>query len=609
MKRTKYSFLWVLIIAVVALANNRCEYPYENARVTDQLLIGEYLEQHPDTFSVFAQILNQTNNMAFLKSYGEYTCFAPTNNAFREYFSKKGLVNDDAGNEALLEAAAALNETELKSLIRFYVIKGDTINSEQFIDGRMNTPTMYGHYLTYSTEFNNGQLIEIINKTAIIEEKDISLLNGIIHSLKTVIEPEKRTIARYIEDLDGYTIFTDALKATGLYDSLNVELKPGVDTIWHTFFAVSDQVLKADGINNAEAIGERYANESLSPQQALYLYMAYHVLPKQYHFVTDLISAQAVTTMAPGEVLTVKSQGNNVLINDDFFAGIHEPGFLINRKQSDLTVDNGVIHFMDGNFFVKVRYPFAVYWEVTDQPEIKKMPGVFRKTSANGLVNGQLANISWEPEDAKIDYVVGAVNSAYGHVFNDYLSIYLRPAVVQSIKFVTPTLVKGSYKVWVCMRTQIADVASKNSRFYVYFNGEQTTKIVDNRKSYSSGSGLSDGELNLVDVKIYNYDPGNYTPADETETALNEVITQGIANNWASNTGRYGSQLAGTVIVQETGPQTIEFVAISGGVNAQVWLDQIHFIPADEEQNWPRVNWKDGSLVYKEDLEAGILPK
>lgn len=609
MKQIKYSFLWVLIIAVVALANNRCEYPYENARVTDQLLIGEYLEQHPDTFSVFAHILNQTNNMAFLKSYGEYTCFAPTNNAFREYFSEKGLVNNDASNDALIDAVANLNDAELKSLIRFYVIKGDTINSEQFIDGRMNTPTMYGHYLTYSTEFENGQLIEIINKTAIIEEKDISLLNGIIHSLKTVIEPEKRTIAQYIEDLEGYSIFTDALKATGLYDSLNVELKPGADTIWHTFFAVSDQILKADGINSAEAIGERYANESLNPQQALYLYMAYHVLPKQYHFVTDLISAQAVTTLATGEVLTVKSQGNNVLINDDFFAGIHEPGFLINRKQSDLTVDNGVIHFMDGNFFVKVRYPFAVYWEVTDQPEIKKMPGVFRKTSANGLVNGQLANISWEPEDAKIDYVVGAVNSAYGHIHNDYLSIYLRPAVVQSIKFVTPTLVKGSYKVWICMRTQIADVASKNSRFYVYFNGEQTTKIVDNRKSYSSGSGLSDGELNLVDVKIYNYDPGNYTPADETETALNEVITQGIANNWAANTGRYGSQLAGTVIVQETGPQTIEFVAISGGVNAQVWLDQIHFIPADEEQNWPRVNWKDGSLVYKEDLEAGILPR
>lgn len=609
MKTIRYNLLWAVIIFTVLAALNRCEYPYESTRVTEDLLIGEYFEVHSDTFSVFAKILEETNNMAFLKSYGEYTCFAPTNNAFRTYFTEKDLASESSSNEDLLNVVSTLNKEELTDLVRFYVIKGDTINSELFIDGRMNTPTMYGQYLTYSSDYQEGELIEYINKTAVIEQKDISLLNGILHSLKSVIEPDKRTIPQYIEDLEGYSIFSEALKQTGLYDQLNVPHSPDHDTVWYTFFAVPDEVLEADGINSVEDIGNKYATEEISPDSALALYMAYHILPGQYHFVTDLVSAQAVSTLAPGEVLTVKSKGNTVLINDDIFAGIHEPGFLIDRQESDQTVDNGVIHFMEGNFFVKVRYPFAVYWEVTDQPEIRKMPGVFRKTGAYGLVNGQIANISWQPQDATIDYSYGAVNGAYGHIYNDFLSVYLRPAVVQSIKFTTPTLVKGSYKIWVCMRTQIADVATKNSRFYVYFNGEQTTKIVDNRKSYSAGSGYSDGELNLIDVKIYNYDPGAYTPADETEAAKQEVITRGISNNWTTNTGRYGSQLAGTVIVEETGAQTLEFVAISGGVNAQVWLDQIHFIPSDEEQNWPRINWRDGSLVYKEDLEAGILPE
>jgi uncharacterized surface protein with fasciclin (FAS1) repeats len=609
MKIQKYNLFWAFLIITAVISFSRCEYPYETNTITEDLLIGEYFEEHADTFSVFATILNKTDNMAFLKSYGEYTCFAPTNDAFRTYFTQQGIAQESSSNDELISTVESLNDEELTDLVRYNVIKGDTISSEMFIDGRMNTPTMYGHYLTYSTNTDDGELVETINKTAVLEEKDISLLNGVLHTLKSVIEPEKRTVAQYIEELEGYSIFAEALKETGLYEELNIPISAQEDTIWQTFFAVSDEILKADGITSVDDIGEKYAGEDIPADTALYRYMAYHILPDQYQFLTDLVSSQAVSTRAPGEVLTVKSKGNKVLINDDIFAGVHEPGFNINRDLSDQTADNGVIHFMEGNFFVKVRYPFAVYWDVTDQPEIKKMPGVFRKTSAYGLVNGQIENVSWQPQDATIDYSVGAVNGAYGHIFNDFFAIYLRPAVVQSIKLTTPTLVKGSYKIWVCMRTQIADVATKNSRFYVYFNGEQTTKIVDNRKSYSAGSGYSDGELNLVDLKIYNYDPTAYQPEDETETALQNLVQDGIANNWVTNTGRYGSQLAGTVIVEETGKQTIEFVAISGGVNAQVWLDQIQFIPVDEDQNWPRINWKDGSRVYKEDLEAGILPE
>ena len=606
MKKLKSTIIWAILIATGLLGFNRCEYPFENSRINEDLLIGEYFETYADTFSVFAEILNQTNNMAFLKAYGEYTCFAPTNNAFRDYLTEKGLATNTSSNEDLVGAISQMDKGLLNALVRFSVIKGDTLASADFVDGRMNTPTLYGQYLTYGTYYENGQVVGKINKTATIEQKDINLLNGVIHSLKSVIEPEKLTIAQYIEQHADYKIFAEALKITGLYNILNVQHAPDHDTIWYTFFAVPDKILNVEGIFSPADIGKKYASDEISADSALLLYMTYHTLPKQYRFVTDLVAAQAVPTLAPSEVLTVKQSGNKVLINDDIFAGIYEPGFEIYKAISDQTVDNGVIHFMDGNFFVKVRHPFAVYWEVTDQPELKKMAGVYQKTSVNGLVNGQLANISWKPEELTIDYSVGAVNGAYGHVFNDFFSIYLRPAVVQSIKFTTPTLVKGSYKIWVCMRTQYANVANKNSKFNVYFNGEQTTRILDNRQNYNSGSGYSDGELNLLGIKIYNYDPTAYNASDST--GIDAVVAAGIANNWTANTGRYCAEYAGTVIVNETGPQTLEFVAISGGVNAQVWLDQIHFIPVDEDQNWPRINWRDGSKVYKEDLEAGILP-
>lgn len=614
MKRIKHNIRLVAVLLFAAIGLSSCEgfleYPHESTRVSQEILIGEYFEQHADTFSVFARLLNETGNMSFLKAYGAYTCFAPTNQAFRKYFTEKGQASESTSNADLESLISSMEMSDLKSLVRFYVIKDDTITSEYFVDGRLGTPTMQGQYLTYGTYFEDGEVVGKINKTATIEQKDISLINGIVHSLKSVLEPDKRTIAQYIDELEGYSIFKEALKTTGLYDSLDRIISPENDTVWYTMFIVSDEVLNADGIYSVADIGTKYEKDDIPADSALYLYMAYHILPDQYQFVTDLVSAKAVNTLAPSEVLTVKASGTSVLINDDTFAGIYEPGFEINRSASDLTVDNGVIHFMDGNFFVKKRYPFAVYWDVTDQPEIKKMPGVFRKAGAT-IESGQLSGVSWEPTSLTIYYSYGAVNGAYGHVFNDFFDFYLRPAVIQSITFTTPTLVKGTYQMWIGTRTQNSAAGTgRGCKANIYFNGEQTTKIFDNTLCYNSAGGeghYSDGELNLLDMKIYSYNPGSYYTSDTSLIA--SKIAEGIANNWVSEAGRYAAQNIGTVEVTTTGPQELKFVAISGGSYAEVRFDQIHFIPVDEEQNWPRINRLDGTEVYREDLEAGILPK
>lgn len=592
MKKLRYILLIVIPMGFLITFMNGCKLPEWEERTNYEILIGEYFEQHPDSFSIFLDVLKKSETLSFLKAYGTYTCFAPTNEAFNSYFSEKGIASVDA-----------MDPAQLKDLVRFCVIK-DTIRSEEFVDGRMRTPSLQGQYLTYGTFFEEGRLIRRINKVAELEQIDIKTSNGIIHTLKKVIEPEVKTIAQYIESLGSYSIYTKALKETGYYDTLNVLPTAQTDTLWYTIFAVSDAVFKNDGINNFEEMKARYQTDEFP--NGLHLFMAYHILRDQYRFVTDLVSAKTVPTMAPSEVLTVRSTSGNVLINDDYFAGVHEPGFQISRAESDQLAGNGVIHFMEGNFAIKTRYPFPVYWDVCEQIEIQKMPGVFRKTSAYGLVNGQLEGISWEPESATIDYLVG---EAYGyHVFNDYLQVYFRPEVVKSITFKTPTLVKGFYNIWVCTRN--VPTSARMYKAYVYFNDEQTTRIIDGAKSpgMSNGVAPTDGQLNMDGFRIYQYKPSDYFTTDPATIETN--ILAGKNNNWLGGSawGRWASQLAGTVEVKETGEQTIKFVATAGGNGSNLWLDMILFIPVNEDQNWPRINVKDGSFVYKEDLEAGIFP-
>lgn len=219
-----------------------------------------------------------------------------------------------------------------------------------------------------------------------------------------------------------------------------------------------------------------------------------------------------------------------------------------------------------------------------------------------------MANISWENETATIDYNVGAINGVSHHIFNDYFYIYFRPEIVKSIKLKTPTLVKGFYNIWYCARTQTS--SARQYRAYVYFNGEQTTRIIDGSKAYNSfgGNYITDGQLNMNGFKIYQYNPSDFVVTDPA--TIPDLIAKGRSENWLNSAAwsRYAGQLAGTVEVKETGPQTIEFVATAGGNGSYMYLDMIQFIPVDEDQNWPRINVKDGTFVYKEDLENGNFP-
>lgn len=590
---------YILIIILAAFSSNfflGCKEPEYEERTNYQILIGEYFEQHPDTFSIFSDVLKRSGTLSFLKAYGTYTCFAPTNEAFNAYFAKKGINSLDA-----------ISADDLKSIVRYSVIK-DTLSSETFIDGKMSEPTLYGQYLTFGTFYEDGKIVKKINKYAEIDELDIRTLNGIIHTLKTVLEPEVKTIAQHVEEAEGYSIFSDALKETGLYNVLNINPSPEKDTIWYTFFALSNEVLAVDSIYSLDDLKARYITEERP--NGLYLYMAYHILEDQYLFISDLISAKTVQTKAPSEVLTVRTIGTTVLINDDYFAGIHEPGYEVNRDVSDKTAGNGVLHFMEGNFAIKVRNPFPVYFDVCDQIELKKMAGVYRKNGQANLANGTFANIWWEPESAVIHYNANnTVNGDNCFVYRDWFHIDFRPEIVKSITLVTPTLVRGTYKIWVGTRSQAS--SARQYKAYTYFNGEQTSKILDGAKCYSSyGSYATDGELNQNGMKIYQYDPSHYYTDDPT--MVQTMIDNGRIHNWLENPtgewGRYLCQDAGTVIVTETGPQTIQFVATAGGNGSYFRLDMIEFIPIEEDQNWPRINIQDGSLVYKEDLEAGNFP-
>ncbi len=571
----------LILTAVTVMVFTSCQNEEYTERTNYEQLIGEYLETNPDQFSTYVEVLEQSNSLSFLKAYGAYTVFAPNNEAFSRYFEEQGKsgVND-------------FTEEELKDLVRFHTIR-DTIASTLFIDGRMQTPTMYGQYLTTQAEIINGDLQYLVNKYAEIDLKDKRLLNGLFYSVNDVLNPETRTLTEIIADDENYSIFHEALVKTTLADTLSLKVSREDENPRHfTVVAIPDEAYAKDEILSYNDLVEKYSDtgDPTLPTDSLYLYMAYHILDNQLKYVSDLQEQAAHLTYAPLEVITIKNADGEVLINEDVFNGEIEPGYPINRPLSDVTANNGVLHVVDSNYGIKVRQPYPVYWEVTDQLEIRKMPGIYGKQDVD-LYPGDLEDIVWEGDP--IQYRVGYQNSPYPFVKGDYLQAYMRPEAIKWIEFTTPLLVKGTYKLWTCTRNMYPSQGYRNPIFFVYFNDEVLPVIIDTDITLSRD--VSEEEYELQGFKWYSFWP------ERDSTAYRYVDNSG--------SGRFTGQLAGTINVETTGRHKVKFVAITAYAERRLWLDQMHFIPTDMDQIWPRSNVSDNSRIYKEGLPPMTVPE
>lgn len=556
----------LLVLFATALIIDGCQEPEFEIATSYDKLIGEFLEED-SSYSEFTRILEMTGNMSFLKAYGAYTCFVPTNEAIEAYKEKKQ-VSD----------IAEIDAEELNDLVKYHVIL-DTLSTVDFVDGKLRTPSIYGQYLLVSTLFEEGQSKAYLNKYAEIISPDMRQSNGIVHAVGSVLEPITSSITALIESDDKYSIFTQALKETGYYDVLNtVTPKDQEEKHWYTVFAQTNASLKGVGINSYEELEAMYSNtgDPSSIEDSLNMYVAYHILDSTLLYLGDLVLYQARETMAPAEVVTIKLVGDSVKLNEDYFNDILERGANLKREESDRTSANGVFHTLERNLFIKVRYPFAVFFDVTDQPELRKMVGLFRTYGgAVTLTNGQLEGMSWYGDNT-IEYRCdNAGNLNLGSlVYNDYFDVKLRTAIIRWIEFKTPLLVKGSYKVWICTR----NVYERRAAYTVAFNDNTMPNIIDNIIQMPKDPWPTDAELLAMGLKRHTY------------------VEADSLYYYSDKHGRVVSQLAGTIEVPTTGNHSIRFDVINNEMNG-MWIDMIQFIPTNEDQVWPRVR-ANGELVY-----------
>jgi uncharacterized surface protein with fasciclin (FAS1) repeats len=576
--KTNKSLLLVFLAGVFALSYMfSCKKVDIVTATTTDVNIYDYLVKNGDKYSDFAKMVEKAGYADFLNAYGSYTVFAPTNDGVKAFLQETGKASIDV-----------FTVPELQNIVKLHLIQ-DTINTSQFTDGKLPLVTMFGQYLITGVTNVNGTSSYLVNRQALLTQPNIRLSNGIVHSIDHVLKAATKTVAQTIEANPDYSIFTQALKETGYYDSLNIVNNPDTTRRFLTVIAETNKALADSFIHNYAELKAKYSNTG-NPKNAndsLHLYVAYHITTDA-KYVADIISSASIPTLAPLEVITPMLDGQKVLLNDVVFNGNHEPGIELDRDNSDITASNGVVHQAKAHFAIKIRVPVRVDFEPNDQPELRKLTNIFRKSTPATVISGTGAgytlakgffqDITWfsiTNANSTVSYNCQPPTSTTHYGWHgDYLRI---PEGNTSrnkwIEFKTPLLVKGKYKIWICYYRGKNSTNNPDFPSLVEFDGEPMPRTFDFSIQKPVGT---PSELEALGYKQYTEAPTDNSSADR------------------NNVGR----LVGTVDVKSTDRHTVRltFLHPSATGQEQNWLDIIQFIPINDDQLRP-IFGRDGSII------------
>lgn len=287
-------------VAFGALAFTSCSeqidesnlYTFTGETITDYL-------RSDSTLSDFAQITEYAGLADRLSAYGTYTCFAPTNEAVKEYIQElwedkksanhNGLYTGNVENTIDRLWKSEKRDSLCKDIVEAH-LTGLKKTSNDLLTG--SDITMMGGN-THSPK-RVGDDITIDGTTKIIN-RDHEVENGVVHTIDKLFYRSTNYIIDEMEKMENYSIWCDALKQTGLDEVLKEHIRtngvswftidpetkypfaeyPTSCKVGFTVFAETDKVLQDHGINSWQELAAK-ANEWYKDCASWYSYLEDH---------------------------------------------------------------------------------------------------------------------------------------------------------------------------------------------------------------------------------------------------------------------------------------------------------------------------------------------
>lgn len=209
--------------------------------ITDGQTVATFLEEYQDEdgnnpFTDFIAILQRAHLWADLKTYGDRTLFAPTNDAIQQYLKERMDLEPDAQKKHYFDNVESLPDSINDSIAKTHICRASVfikdMNKKE--NGTLPSSNLLDRYMTYSAIPDSSDPTQIrvaymINQYSKIIEPDDSLVNGVVQVVDRVIAQSNLMIPGYLyannkkaDYLHQANIFYQALVMTKLNDTLEM---------------------------------------------------------------------------------------------------------------------------------------------------------------------------------------------------------------------------------------------------------------------------------------------------------------------------------------------------------------------------------------------------
>ena len=410
--KTIKQFFWAALLScgmtvgMTSCVDNDDDVPM-NRYTAEKMTAAQFLTENESRVGDFITLLKRTSYFAMLSTYGDYTVFAPNNEAFAKYMATNNYKSIDEIPLAVCDTLARTHIIKTKAYFTTDISEGSLgMNmAETFIELSINTDAE-----------NNNAVVHFANKVARMVEYDDSVTNGVVHIVNNIIPRTSDKLPDVIKADSTVSIFAEALFMTGLADSLmayedknypewgadkasqdsaytwNLSLKckaEGNDPIqWvqkryfkFTAFIEPDSIYKKFGINNVSDL-EAYAKkiyDAVYPEDAglydkdyrnrknpLNRFISYHLIDRVLpydeiimrkdcfkHWDIDKCDPEEFyETMCPGTLVRFSSYNEQLYINrKGHKANVEVPGVRVWKStesgSSLQQAPNGMYHYLD----------------------------------------------------------------------------------------------------------------------------------------------------------------------------------------------------------------------------------------------------------------------
>ncbi|MFT4685737.1 MAG: transforming growth factor-beta-induced protein [Neolewinella sp.] len=296
----KLSYGWTAILLLLVLGFASCE----DDDVDPPALVSITETAVADgRFTTLVSALQRTGLDATLAGTGDFTVFAPTDDAFAA-----------AGIDL-----SAVSDTDLTNLLLYHVL-GVSVTAGEIGDGDTfaSTAGTYGPGdSALSMLINKTGSAVSINSDATVVVADIAATNGIIHAIDKVLAPQ--TIVDFATKAAGTSELAGALVAADLVGALS-----GTDPL--TVFAPVNSAFTAIATTV----------ESLTTEQLVEV-LTYHVVSGNVR--SEALSVTVVPTLNTTNTIDIRQEGGTFYVQN----GDNRTDFLL----TDIQGTNGVIHLID----------------------------------------------------------------------------------------------------------------------------------------------------------------------------------------------------------------------------------------------------------------------